>query len=89
MPAIKLVATIGLSIGLLQASMLLAARLLVIPWKRALMGVERGHYDRIPMLLKTAERGEYRSTRYPCWSERIWPGPWKARRAAIRREDCR
>lgn len=34
-------------------------RLLIIPWKRALMEVERGYYDGIPMLLKTAEREEY------------------------------
>ena len=33
--------------------------LLIIPWKRALLEVERGYYDGIPMLLKTAEREEY------------------------------
>ena len=31
----------------------------LIPWKRAMLEVERGHSDGIPMLLKTAEREDF------------------------------
>ena len=46
------------------------AQIVLIPWRKALNGVEKGHYDGIPLLFKTAERQAYMRFTEPLFQAR-------------------